>query len=375
MLLKTMGKGQGHLKAGFLGFSGSGKTWTSILLGAGVRNHFGLDGPMAMFDTEGGSEYVNRLARDRTGKDLIGIRSRALSDLMAAVDECLSGKVSVLIIDSISHVWTEACESYLAQINKNREWKRQRLEFQDWAAIKRTWQPWTNLYLNAPLHMIICGRAGYEWDFVPRGDDEKGRDLIKVGTKMKVESDFGFEPSLLCEMERIQVREGVGIGSRLTKQFIRRATVLKDRFGLIDGESCDNPEYAFFEAHVKALTAGAHAPVDTAMKTDHDVDSEGDSEFVRERREREILSQEIEGELKTAFPGQSTKDKQARLELMMKHFSTRAWTKIEKETPAMRLRAGLSALRTELESRTAITERKDDGKDETESGVSDSGTG
>ena len=51
--LQSLGKGQGYLKAGFLGFPKSGKTFTSFRLAFGVRKHFGLKGRIAMFDTEG----------------------------------------------------------------------------------------------------------------------------------------------------------------------------------------------------------------------------------------------------------------------------------------------------------------------------------
>ena len=43
-LSQTLGKGQGHLKAGFLGFQGSGKTMTATLLAIGTRRHFKLAG-------------------------------------------------------------------------------------------------------------------------------------------------------------------------------------------------------------------------------------------------------------------------------------------------------------------------------------------
>jgi hypothetical protein len=47
----------------------------------------------------------------------------------------------------------------------------------------------------------LCGRAGYEYDH--EENEDGGKDLIKIGTKMKAEGEFGFEPSLVIEMERL----------------------------------------------------------------------------------------------------------------------------------------------------------------------------
>jgi hypothetical protein len=105
---------------------------------------------------------------------------------------------------SVTHTWRELCEAYLKQVNERRarharekHWtfKPQRsLEFQDWGTVKGLWNDnWTQFYLNAPLHLIICGRAGYEYDFEETDNGKK--ELVKTGVKMRTEAEFGFEPS------------------------------------------------------------------------------------------------------------------------------------------------------------------------------------
>src|SRR5262245_8116413 len=93
-LLTTLGQGQGFLKAGFLGFPGSGKTYTAALLAIGVRKSMGLEGPIAMFDTEGGSEYIAPLIRKETGKDLLGFKGRQFDALCKMAEECVAAEVS-----------------------------------------------------------------------------------------------------------------------------------------------------------------------------------------------------------------------------------------------------------------------------------------
>jgi len=72
----------------------------------------------------------------------------------------------------------------------------------DWNPIKAESRQFTDLYLCSKLHIVLCGRAAFIYD---EWINEKGdKEIIKTGTKMRVESDFGYEPSFLFEMERIQ---------------------------------------------------------------------------------------------------------------------------------------------------------------------------
>jgi hypothetical protein len=350
-LLTTLGTGQGFLKAGFLGFQKSGKTYTAVELALGVREFFKLPGPIAMFDTEGGSEYVAPRIERATGTALIGCRSRSFDDMVRFGEECVHAGVAVAIVDSVTHTWRELCDAYLKQVNerrarhaKERGWtfKPQRsLEFQDWGTVKGLWNDrWTQFYLNAPLHIVIAGRAGYEYDFEETNDGK--RELVKTGVKMRTEAEFGFEPSLLVEMERTQTPTGTG-GFTIH----RTATVIGDRFGVLDGKTRVDPTFKFFLPHIKLLTPGAHAPVDTAVKTDAGVDEDGGDAWARERKTRTILAEEIQGELVNAYPGQTAAEKKAKADLLAAFFGTRSWTAVE-GMDSGRLRHGLRALRERL---------------------------
>lgn len=344
--LQSLGGGTGFLKAGFLGFAGSGKTHTAMVLAQGLRQHLNLAGPIAMFDTETGSDYWGPRVKEATGQDLVGIRSRSLSDLMGAAKECEETGVAVLIVDSITHVWREVQSSYLAQINQVRKAKNQdpvsRLEFQDHGKIQDKWSVWPDFYLNSKLHIIICGRAGYEWDYEER-EDTSGKvkkELVKTGTKMKVQNEFGFEPSLLVEMEKVQLIEN----GKLSKAFVRRATILKDRFDELDGEQADNPGYDFFRPFVDKLVPGAHSPVDVALKTDYGLGQDGDSQRERERKLRVILCEKIQGALLERWPGQTAKEKQAKLAAIKQAFGTSSWTEVETRISSEDLKAGLCVI-------------------------------
>lgn len=353
-LLQKLGMGQGYLKAGLLGFPKSGKTYTATLLAIGTRKFFGASAPIAFFDTEGGSEYVAEMIARGTGASPIGLRSRSFQDLMAVAKECEQGAASILLVDSITHVWRELCDAYLAQVNeqlarKSRP-KRTRLEFQDWNQIKAAWAQWTDWYLNSKLHCVIVGRAGWEYEF-EKNEDTGKKELIKSGIKMKVESEFGFEPSLLVEMDRQQIDDGG------KTRLVHAATVLGDRFGVIDGRQCNDPTFDFFLPHVQKLKPGTHAPIDTAVKTDVGIDEDGDAAWHKERRDRAILCEEIQGELVNAHPGQTAPEKKAKIDLIWEFFKTRSWTQVE-NLDSRTLRAGLVRLRERLHGTQAPEQAK-----------------
>lgn len=347
-ILRKLGMGQGYVKAGFQGFAGSGKTYTATELAIGVRDFFKLEGPIAFFDTEGGAEYIAKKVRAATGMDLVGVRSRSLADLLATVRECEQAGVSVLIVDSITHVWKELQDSHLAGVNRARQAKgmkpRYSLEFQDWNPIKTKWEEWTSLFLNSRLHIIFCGRAGFSYDHATNEETGK-KELVKTGTKMKAENEFGYEPSLLVEMEQVDV----GLRGKGKKTKINRATILKDRFDVFCGMSIDAPKFKDFLPHVRELKAGAHAPVDTSIKTQALVDDDGRDE---NKRRRTVFLEEIEGELTTSFPATQGKDKVAKLTILNEVFGTRSWEAISSMHPD-KLKGGLERIRNMLSEKRA----------------------
>lgn len=343
-LLKAASGGS-YLKAGFLGFAGSGKTHTAMELAMGAREHFKLPGPIAMLDTESGSDYWKTRVRERTGKDLLAHKSRSLEDLLSVGEEAVSAGASVLVVDSITHIWREVCEAYLRALQENQRrnnWRiRDDLEFQDWQRIKSTWSAWPDFYLNSPLHLIVCGRAGWEYE-MEHNEEKKKRELVKSGIKMKVEGEFGFEPSLLVEMQRDFATDKKGaIADK--REVITRAVVLKDRFGLIDGHSCVDPTFKFFEPHVKLLDPGQHNPVDTSVKTEFQLDDRGKDQWDREKENRKIVAEEILNAFAIAgMAGQSADDKKARAEAFQKHWGHGSWTFISEKLPSSKQREGLT---------------------------------
>ncbi len=188
-LFSEMENTQAYLKCGLLGFAGSGKSTTATNIATGLVNLLrekqleSGNKPVFFLDTESGADWVKPLFEKESIKLFVS-KTRAFKDLVDAITEAEKG-ASVLIVDSLTHFWTELTESYATK--KNRKYG---LQFQDWAVLKTEWRRFTDLYVNSNVHIILAGRAGYEYDFFENEDGKK--ELEKTGVKMKAENETGY---------------------------------------------------------------------------------------------------------------------------------------------------------------------------------------
>jgi hypothetical protein len=223
--------------------------------------------------------------------------------------------------------------------------------------LKSRWRQWADFYLNSPLHIIISGPAGLVYEF--EENDEGKKELRTTGTKMLSETEFGYEPRLLVELER-QKRDTRFLkdAGKTQIRVSRAATVIGDCFGRIDGHTAEfidtgDPKknmdavWQFFRPHVSGLVPGAHATVDTDSQTPFGFDPEGE-DFERSRkRQRDVLLDEIQTVLIQRYPAATGKDKQAKVTLIEEAFGTTSWERVKSE-PLDRLREGLGAVRKAL---------------------------
>jgi hypothetical protein len=333
------------LKMGLLGFAGSGKTKTASITAIGLvqymreRNIDYASKPVFFIDTETGSDWV-KPDFERAGIKLYTAKTRAFSDLMQAVPEAQANG-SLLLIDSITHFWKELCDTYSRR--KAAEYKKStyRLQFQDWGFLKGEWGKFTDAFINSPLHVILCGRAGYEYDYF-EGDDGK-KELEKTGIKMKAEAEMGYEPSLLVLMDRHQSIEGGTVAKTW-----REATVLKDRSTMLDGQVFVDPTFKSFLPHIALLNLGGkQLGVDTTRTSDAMIPADKRDYLPVQR---EICIEEIQNLLMLHYPSTGAEDKKKKLKAVLKHFDA-TWTEIEKVMPLRDLRAGYDSLYRELEGK------------------------
>ncbi len=367
-LFKDAENTMAYAKIGLLGFAGSGKTRTATEIAVGLHKAIQSKKPVGFLDTETGSDFMIPIFRQH-GIKLMVSKTRAFKDLAAALKE--SAKLfDILIIDSVTHYWVDIVESYKAKKNTNR------LAFQDWGIIKPLWaNDFSTPFVTAPLHIIVCGRAGFEYDYF-EGDDGK-MELYKTGTKMKAEGEFGFEPSLLIEMNRIKnpksmeaYKEAKTKDQKLKaakkiqdeRQYVREAVVLKDRADVLDGKVFYNPTYADFAPHWSFLNIGGeHKPLEAGDSTGL-FDKEGRPEWKIEQQQKDITLEEIEAALIKQFPASTGKDKTAKITILSKVFRTPSWTAI-KSLSNVELKNGLRLIKDYIgvpENVETLLQGKDD---------------
>ncbi len=305
-------------KVALLGFAGGGKTRTACYQAIGLvkaaRKHkmSYANKPVFFVDTEAGSDYiVDLFAAEKI--ELQVARTRSFADLIEAMKEA-EKNASVFIIDSVSHFWTEFQDAYAKKKNRKRG-----LEFSDWATVKREWrQSFTEPFLNSNLHIIMCGRATWEYEHFQRDDGK--REIAKSGVKMSAEKEMSFEPSLLVFMSHDTDTDG---------HVTRKATVMKDRFDVLDGREFTNPTFKDFAPHYAKLNwGGKQGGVDSTRTSEGMIEVD----VYDERRDaRKIKLEEISNMLMKAY-STSRDDKLKRLKALELCFGTNSDTALERAT-------------------------------------------
>jgi hypothetical protein len=322
-MLKPAKNKQAFAKIGIYGAAGTGKTRTAAEIAIGLTQYAKLDKPVAFFDTEPAASYVMPLFEKAGIEFLVYDESRAFKDLMAFTEEAQS-VAGVIIVDSITHVWRDLQESYLARINDQRRNSNKRplasLEFQHWGPIKRMWGEFTDLFLSSRTHMIVCGRAGNVYEYQEKDDGSGKKELITVGSKMATEKELGYEPSLLIEME-IQRQEG---------RIINTALIQKDRADRLNGKEIQFPTFEKLKGHFEALNIGGEHFGSMALRDSKDSFPEtGEDTAASDMRRRDVALDEIKEEiLKVVGQGQTADAKAARADMLEKISGTRSWEKL-----------------------------------------------
>lgn len=341
-LLKPATNKMAYAKIGIYGTAGSGKTRTATEIAIGLHKAIGSKKPIVAFDTEPAFSFVLPIYK-KAGIDLlVADESRALADLMAFMDE--AEKVSdIAIIDSITHVWRDAQESYLAAINASRIKYNKRplaaLEFQHWRPIKAAWAEFTDRFLSSKMHVIVCGRAGQIYEYQDKDDGSGKKELISTGSRMATEKELGYEPSLLIEM----------IADREHGKTRNIALIQKDRSDTINGAEIPMPTFKSFKGHFDALNIGGDHFSSMDVRDSKEMFKDADeSGFDGELKRRQILSEEIAELMKKHYPSQSVEDKQKRADLLEEVFGTRSWTAVENMKSDI-LKASFEKLKSSLE--------------------------
>ncbi len=261
---------QAALKIGLYGAQGSGKTFTSLLIAEGLAQR--SKKRIAYVDTEHGTDFYCKTVPERDPHpeafDFDALYTRSLTEVIDSVKGLNTDEYGVLILDSMTHLWEAAKMAYAGK-----ETKIGTIPFQAWAKIKKPYKELMSFMLSSPMHVIICGRQGVEYE-----TDEETDDLKAVGYKMKAEGETPYEPHILIRMESVRA-----------KKTNERATIVayaeKDRTGVLSGRSFINPTFDTLCLPLLGLLGGHQAQ----MYTDDQaaaIDAERLSEMEGNREEQ-----------------------------------------------------------------------------------------
>lgn len=302
MPLQPLVNDRPFVKMAFTGFAGDGKTLTASIIAAGLHKLIGSKRPIAIFDTEKASKALKPFFDNQGIAVIVDDQNRSLTALKQTIQECVDGAADILIIDTITHVWEEFVNAYMASK------KRTRLEFQDWGVIKPRWkEDFSNFFVKSPLHIIFTGRAGYEYG-QEKNEETGKREIYKSGIKMKAETETAFEPDIYVLMEK-----EMDLLSD-NKTIFRTATIIKDRTTQIDGQTLNKDgkkKGPDFEDFLPAIAALLDGKVSTATKAALIVDKfEDDDKKALIRYQKNNIMGEVDGYFAIMGLGTAQTDKQ-----------------------------------------------------------------
>lgn len=323
------------LKMGFFGGTGTGKTFTAAKVLSQFIAEYLPGKQLAMFDTEPAAGYVAPMVKKITGKDLLAIHSRQLSDLLAFADLCKE-EGHIALLDSATHPWRQLCSDFLVA-KKSRvkaaggNPETTKLSLSDWNPIKDIWNQFTEKYCFDPVHWCISGREGDVWEEVT--DDEGNDSMQKTGVKMKTETETGYEPALLVQM--------------ILRDDKHIAVIKKDRFGTMQAGlmSKAEPDIEFFRPFLNALDLNGNGIERSTTPSPFGIESGKNWETLK--AERDGLLENIKDDLVLALPGQDAESKKKKVQALRDAFGTSSWTELEKDEksfPAQYLREGRNKL-------------------------------
>lgn len=208
--IKPVKSGQSKAVIGIAGVSGSGKTYTALLIARGMVNKASEIG---FLDTENkrGSLYANILDEPFMIGDLYPPFSPSRYAL--AIKEFQDAGVKVLVIDSTTHEWEGdgGCDDIANGLKADGTPRK----VANWIGAKREHKSFMNVLLQSNMDIICCIRAREKTDF-------KNPSLpISLGVQPICEKNFMFEMTASLMMEN----EGK------TQKFLKIPSFLKKSFG------------------------------------------------------------------------------------------------------------------------------------------------
>jgi hypothetical protein len=177
-LIKKAKRSEAYLKMAVSGASGSGKTYSSLLLAKGFMGSFD---EVVVIDTENGSA---NLYEDLGCYSVLPFEAPFEPQrYVKAIDYCVAQGFKFIILDSGTHEWEE-CLKIHAKLGG--QWK-------DWNTVTPMHQAFVNSILQSKAHIICTLRSKQETAMVEKNGKKQ---VEKFGLKEIQREGFEYEVSL-----------------------------------------------------------------------------------------------------------------------------------------------------------------------------------
>jgi len=184
MELRQTSKKQAKIKLALAGCSGSGKTYSSLLLAYGMTNNWSK---IAIIDTEHGSAD---LYAHLGNYNVLSLKAPYTPErYIQAIETCEKAGIEVIIIDSISHCW-----EFLLEFHSSLQGN----SFTNWGKITPRQNAFVHKILTSNAHIIATMRT--KQDYVL---NEKNGKLVpeKVGLKSIMRDGIDYEFTLVLDID------------------------------------------------------------------------------------------------------------------------------------------------------------------------------
>lgn len=221
------------ITAAIIGQSGSGKTYSALLLARGL---VGPKGKIVCIDTEGRRALIYADDKAIGGFEHLDFKAPFSSDrYREAMKTAIDFGADAIVIDSASHEWEQGVLEFAEQ-EEARIGNKRGVAIQKWVKPKMAHRLFLNYAIAVPSHVIFCYRENVSTDPNQKDDSGKLAELIKPISGKLDKFEFLFSvrldpqnPGKVIEFEKnlpkpmaglISVGDviGVEIGKNLTGQ-------------------------------------------------------------------------------------------------------------------------------------------------------------